>query len=264
VGAAFDRFCTPVPLERRKQSVAKAERIELSLPFGTLIGFAAGPADGPPVLLVHGWNSQAAFLVPLVSACARQGLRVYAFDMPAHGLTRDANPDKPTSTMVEWVETLIAATTALGVARWQSVLAHSFGALASCFAMGTRPWGGLPAMTADSLVLIAGASGMPTVVESYAAAVPSSDAEIADIVQGVERATTAAIAALTIAAVVDALPQRLMLIHDPLDEVTQLADIRSALARHPLWSEMLREGAGHDAILFQLEPGRAAAKFAAG
>ena len=264
MGAAFDRFCTPVPLERRRPSAAKAERIELALPFGSLIGLAAGPADGPPALVVHGWNSQAALLQPLVSALARQGLRVYAFDMPAHGQTRDANPSKPTSTMVEWVETMIAATAALGVARWQSVIAHSFGALASCFALGARPWGGLPAMSASSLVLIAGAAGMPTVVESYAAAVPSSDAEIADIVEGVERATDANIADLTVASVVAALPDRLMLIHDPEDPVTRIADIRGALAAHPLWSEMLRDGAGHDAILFQLDVGRAAAKFAAG
>ncbi len=208
MGTAFDVFCTPVQLERRKPGAAKFEPLALDLPFGRLIGIAAGPADGPPVLLVHGWNSQAALLLPLLSACTRQGLRVYAFDMPAHGQTRDANPMKPTSTMVEWVETLIAATAALGVTRWQSVIAHSFGGLAACFAFGPRPWGGLPATEAASLVLIAGASGMPTVVESYAAAVPCSDADLADIVAGIERATNAAIADLTIALTISELTRQ--------------------------------------------------------
>jgi pimeloyl-ACP methyl ester carboxylesterase len=264
VGAAFDRFCTPVPLERRKQAAAKAERLALDLPFGTLVGMAAGPAEGPPALLVHGWNAQAQFLAPLMSACARQGLRVYAFDMPAHGQTREANPAKPTSTMVEWVETLIAASAALGVTRWQSVIAHSFGALASCFALGKRPWGGGPAMSSSSLVLIAAASGMPSVVDSYAEQVPCSADDLADIVGGVEGVTRTALDVLSIRTVADALPARTLLIHDPADTLTRLADIRRELEAHPPSAEMLRDGAGHDAILFQLDVGRAAAKFAAG
>jgi len=263
LGAAFDRFCTPVQLERRKAPSAKFERLTLDLPFGRLVGLVAGPADGPPALAVHGWNSQAEFFLPLLSACARQGLRIYAFDMPAHGQTRDANPHKPTSTLVEWVETLIAATGALGVSHWRAVIAHSFGGLAACFAMGPRPWGGALPMKAASLVLIAGAAGMPSVIDSYAAAMASGEAEIADIVAGVEAATDAKLPALTIAAVAANLPERLLLIHDPADEIAPLADLKSALAAHPPSEELLRPGAGHDAILFQLEVGRAAAKFAA-
>ncbi|MEJ0026193.1 MAG: alpha/beta fold hydrolase [Rhizomicrobium sp.] len=264
MGAAFDRFCTPVQLERRKAPSAKFERIALELSFGRFMGLAAGPADGPPVLAVHGWNAQAEFFLPLLSACARQGLRVYAFDMPAHGRTRDANPHKPTSTLVEWVETLIAATAALGVPQWRSVIAHSFGGLAASFAMGPRPWAGGAPLTAGSLVMIAGAAGMPTVVDSYAAAAASSDADIADIVAGVEAATDAKLAALSIRAVAAHLPRRLLLIHDPADAIATLSDLKAELAAHPPSEELLRPGAGHDAILFQLEVGRAAAKFAAG
>jgi pimeloyl-ACP methyl ester carboxylesterase len=263
MGAPFDTFCTPVQLERRKAPSAKLDRLALDLPFGRLTGVATGPSDGRPVLAVHGWNAQAEFFAPLMLACARKGLRVFAFDMPAHGQTRDANP-KPTSTMVEWVETLIAATAALGIGEWQSVIAHSFGGLASCFALGPRPWGGLPAMRTRSLALIAGAAGMATVIESYAAQVPLRDEERADIVGGVEAATKARLAELSIASVAAHLPARLMLIHDPADDVTHLADIRAELVAHPPSEELLRPGAGHDAILFQLEVGRAIANFAAG
>jgi pimeloyl-ACP methyl ester carboxylesterase len=264
MGAAFDRFCTPVQLARRKQVSAKFERVALDLPFGRLVGFVAGPADGAPALAVHGWNSQAEFFQPLISACTRQGLRVYAFDMPAHGATREANPAKPTSTLVEWVETLIAASAELGIVEWRCAIAHSFGALAASFALGTRPWPGAPAMKANALALIAGAAGMPTVIESYAAADGTSAEDVADIVHGVEAATTAPLATLAIHAVATELPARLLLVHDPADAITRLADLRSELAAHPPSEEMLRPGAGHDGILFQLEVGRAVAKFAAG
>lgn len=253
-----------MPLERRKAPPDRLERLLLDLPFGRLAGFAAGPADGPPVLIVHGWNARADFLLPLLSACARQNLRAYAFDMPAHGATREANPAKPTSTMVEWVETLIAATAALGVARWKGVIAHSFGALASCFALAPRPWPGEAAMAADSLVLIAAAAGMPTVIESYRSQVEVSAEALADIVAGVEGVTATPLAGLTIRAVANALPQRLLVVHDPADTMTRLADIRAELAAHATREELLRDGAGHDAILFQPDTLRAAARFVSG
>jgi len=261
---AFDRFCTPVQLERRKASAGKFEKLALDLPFGRLIGVAAGPADGPPVLAVHGWNAQGEFFLPLILAMIRQGLRVHAFDMPAHGQTRDANPHKPSSTLVEWVETLLALTRVLGVEEWQGIVAHSFGALASAFAIGPRQWSDTPPLKTASLALIAGASGMPTVIESYAAGMKSSEADIADIVRGVEAATTAPLAALSIGAVARHLPARILLVHDPEDEIAKLSDLRYELASHPASDELLRPGAGHDGILFQLEVGRAVAKFIAG
>ena len=260
---AFDRFCTPVQLERRKAQSTKFERIALDLPFGRLTGIAAGPVDGPPVLAVHGWNAQAEFFQPLILACIRQGLRVYAFDMPAHGATRDANPHKPSSTLVEWVETLLALTRALEVEAWASSVAHSFGALAVAFAMGPRPWPGAPSFKARSLSFIAGASGMPTVIESYAAGMASSEADVADIIRGVEAATSAPLAALSIGAVASHLPQRILLVHDPEDEIAKLSDLKYELASHPASDELIRPKAGHDGILFQLEVGRAVAKFAA-
>lgn len=264
LAAAFDRFCTPVQLERRKAGADKFERIVLDLPFGRLTGLGDGPADAPPVLLVHGWNAQAEFFQPLISACARQGLRVYAFDMPAHGQTREANPAKPSSTLVEWVETMIAATSALGIAEWKSVIAHSFGGLAACFAMGERPWATTPPMKARSLALIAGAAGMPSVIDSYAATDPAMQGDVADIIRGVEAATSAPLAALTIASVAGSLPTRLLLAHDPGDEIAKLSDLQAALASHPPAEEMIRPGAGHDGILFQREIIRAVAAFAAG
>jgi len=262
LGAAFDRFCTPVQLERRKASAGKFARIALDLPFGRLTGIAGGPEDGPPVLLVHGWNSQAEFFQPLLSACVRQGLRVYAFDMPAHGQTREANPHKPASTLVEWVETLIDASRALNVAGWKCIIAHSFGGLAAGYALGARPWAGQPPTKAQSLVLLAGAAGMPTVIDSYARSTGAPESDIEDIRAGVVAACHVPLPQITVAAVADALPPRILVMHDPADDVARLADLKAVLAAHPPSEEILRPGAGHDGILFQLDVFRAVSKFA--
>ena len=249
-------------LERRKVSAGKFARLALDLPFGRLTGIAGGPEDGPPVLLVHGWNSQAEFFQPLLSACVRQGLRVYAFDMPAHGQTRDANPHKPTSTLVEWVETLIDASRALNVAEWKCIIAHSFGGLAASYALGARPWATQAPAKAQSLVFLAGAAGMPSVIDSYARStgVPQSDVE--DIRAGVIAACHVPLPEITIASVAAALPARMLLMHDPADDIARLDDLKAVLAAHPPSEEILRPGAGHDGILFQLDVFRAVSRFA--
>jgi pimeloyl-ACP methyl ester carboxylesterase len=262
MGAAFDRFCTPPLLERSKAASTKFERIVLDLPHYRLSAMAAGPEDGPPTLAVHGWGSQAEFFLPLVSACVRQGLRVYAVDMPAHGRTRDANPDRKTSTLVEWVETLLAIAPHLGIAEWHGVVAHSFGGLAGCFAIGPRPWSQTATLRTRSLSMIAGASGMPAIIDSYAANNASTADDVADITNGVETCTLTRLDQLSIRAVADHLPQRTQLIHDPDDAIAKLPDLKSQLTKP--YEELLRPGAGHDGILFQLEVGRAVSRFAKG
>jgi len=191
-------------------------------------------------------------------------LRVHAFDMPAHGQTRDANSHKPTSTLVEWVESLIALSRSLGIAQWQGVVAHSFGALAAAFAIGQRPWSVTQPIKTHSVSMIAGASGMPTVIDSYAARNATSPADVRNIVEGVEAATLASLPALAIRAVAHQLPERILIVHDPADEIARLPDLKTELRARLPSEELLRPGAGHDGILFQLEVGRAVAKFAAG
>lgn len=260
MGAAFDTFCTPPLLERAKAGSTKFERVVLDLPHYSLSAIAAGPADGPPALAVHGWGSQAEFFLPLVSACVRQGLRVYAVDMPAHGRTLQANPQRRTSTLVEWTETLLAIGPHLGVAEWSAVIAHSFGGLASCFALGPRPWSETPRLQTKSLSMIAGSSGMPAIIDTYAENNVSSKEDVADIVEGVETCTRAPLAKLAIRAVAEHLPDRTQLVHDPADNMAKLPDLKAQLTKP--YEELLRPGAGHDGILFQLEVGRAVARFA--
>lgn len=67
-------------------------------------GWPDGPAvpvvchrlgEGPAVLLVHGWQSQAADLLPLAKALAAAGCTVWAPDLPAHGQSGGARLSIP-------------------------------------------------------------------------------------------------------------------------------------------------------------------------
>jgi pimeloyl-ACP methyl ester carboxylesterase len=50
----------------------------------------AGPQDGRPVLLIHGWGASVYSWRHAIPALANEGCRVHAVDMPGHGLS-----DKP-------------------------------------------------------------------------------------------------------------------------------------------------------------------------
>lgn len=57
-----------------------------SWPDGPRVPFALHRrGDGPPALLVHGWQSQAADLMPMADALLAAGFSVWAPDLPAHG-----------------------------------------------------------------------------------------------------------------------------------------------------------------------------------
>ena len=107
---------------------------------------------------------------------------------------------------------------------------------------------------------------MPTVIESYAAGNATSAAGVANIIEGVERATSAPLGALAIGAVAAQLPDRILLAHDPDDAIAKLSDLsgpKTGIASGKRRTPAPRRQR-HDGILFQLEVGRAVAKFAAG
>src|SRR5919112_4997741 len=63
----------------------------VSLPSGVRVRvLACGPADGPPLLFVHGWSCSLYVFRKNYAAAASAGFRVYAPDLKGHGLS-----DKP-------------------------------------------------------------------------------------------------------------------------------------------------------------------------
>lgn len=85
----------------------------------------AGPADGAPVVLLHGWGCSAFFWRHLIPPLAAEGWRVVAPDLRGHGLSdRPLDPvaySRPG--MTAHVATLLDA---LGIAR-APIVAHSMG-----------------------------------------------------------------------------------------------------------------------------------------
>lgn len=94
-----------------------------------------GPADGIPVLAIHGWRDNAAtfeLLGPLLPS-----LRLVAIDLPGHGLSswRDADGDYY---IWSYLKDVLAVADALQLARFD-LLGHSMGGAISALLSGLLP-----------------------------------------------------------------------------------------------------------------------------
>jgi pimeloyl-ACP methyl ester carboxylesterase len=127
----------PVPAEGRLVDTA----------MGRIYVEEAGPADGPPVLLVHGSVGWAGLWRETAAALAAQGWRAIAFDMPPMGWSdRD-----PTATYDRATQGRRVAALARALDIRPVLVAHSFGAGAASEAAMAAP------EAFSGLVIVAGA-----------------------------------------------------------------------------------------------------------
>jgi len=104
--------------------------------------------SGPAVLLIHGWEANAGSMLHLVPALLDRGYRVCVLDLPGHGLS----PRAPTH-LVDASFALEAMLRSYG--RFQSIVAHSFGAAALCLTLERED-----TLTPDRIALVSPMPGM--------------------------------------------------------------------------------------------------------
>jgi pimeloyl-ACP methyl ester carboxylesterase len=80
-------------------------------------------ADGPTVLLIHGWSSDSSSMLGLVKPMLEAGFQVATFDAPGHGTSRGAR-----TTMARFVEAGVRVVDAIGGVDF--LVGHSLGAVA--------------------------------------------------------------------------------------------------------------------------------------
>ena len=188
--------------------------------------------DGQTVLLIHGWNGNAAQLSGFVAPLLRAGYYVAAPDLPAHGISGGTRTN---------VRELAGAILPLGrrLGPVHAVIAHSFGATATVLALAQ----GLGARRA---VLIAPPVDLPRYPRGFGAALGlsprSAEAMLGrlDALLGGREAydvlRTAAASART---------TRLAVLHDPGDREVPFAEGRALAAAWPGARFVPIPGSGH-------------------
>ncbi|WP_082495306.1 alpha/beta fold hydrolase [Cellulomonas sp. Leaf334] len=149
---ALRLWCTPARTKDRT-----------TIPGG--IAFRTGPiagqiwGDGPTVYLVHGWGGHRGQLRSLVGPLVDAGLRVVAYDAPAHGESGPGELGGRRTTLPEMSTALDTVIAAHGPAR--AVVGHSMGAAASALAV-------LDGTSTERLVLVTPLADPTTYIEGFA------------------------------------------------------------------------------------------------
>lgn len=131
---AVNRFLTPRkrPLSNNAQSTL-AEADNRIIPHGNReLATYVWEQDGPTVLLVHGWEANAAAMRGFIRPLRQAGFRVVAFDAPAHGRSTGRQTN-----FVDYCGAIQTVMQAIGPV--EAIIAHSFGAAAALYVLGRRP-----------------------------------------------------------------------------------------------------------------------------
>ncbi len=155
---AYRLFCTP----RRRATVslegetvmARAARIDVQAEGHRVAAYRGCAPDplspAPRVMLVHGWESRAAFLAVWVDPLQAAGFEVVAFDAPAHGASagRRANAIVFAQAMTAIVERFGPVSACIG---------HSLGGFASLLAVAGGRLFDREGLEVQRLLIFAGA-----------------------------------------------------------------------------------------------------------
>ena len=206
----------------------------LRIPFeGALLhGWIFG--EGPTVLLVHGWEGQAAQLAPLIGPLVARGQRVVAFDHFAHGQSPGSR-----STLPQMARAVLTVGRAVGPL--QAVAGHSLGGTAAALAL---TWG----LEAARCVLFCPPMEVPPFARAVAAGLGLSDAVAARMLARLGR-EVGPLEALDLRRVAPRLRAPLLLLHDEGDREVPFAHGQAVAAAWPGGHLLPLRGLGHRRLL---------------
>ena len=227
-------FLTPRPPRTPAPAfLPDAELLQIQTPAGRVAVQRAG--QGRPVLLLHGWEGQAADLAAFAPPLLAAGFQVLAMDLPAHGGSEGRQTNIPHS-----ARALQAVGDALGPLH--AVIAHSVGSAVLAEALH----GGLPA---DRAVLIAA----PAHYESYARQVGTlaglHAAGITRLLDLLREPLGVDIREVSLPRRAATLAHAALFIHSADDRVVAIADSEASAAAWPGARHLRLDGLGHRRIL---------------
>ena len=203
---------------------------------------------GPTVLLVHGWEGQAAQLSPLIGPLVARGLRVVVFDHLAHG----QSPGRR-STLPLMARAVLTVGRAVGPL--EAVVGHSLGGTASALALA---WG----LEAARCALLCPPLEVPPFARAVAAGLGLGEAGALRMLARLAR-EVGPLEALDLRRVAPRLRLPLLVLHDEADREVPFAHGEALAAAWPGARLLPLRGLGHRRLLRDPEVIRAVAEFVA-
>ncbi|CAN1724671.1 Alpha/beta fold hydrolase [Hyphomicrobium sp. 1Nfss2.1] len=252
---AFRIFCTPelsqhrsadhdILTARARFHLRNARWQVVPTPVGEVQAYVYEP-DGAPrgtVMLVHGWTSEAAFMTAFTEPLRRSGMRVVAFDFPAHGLS----PGRRTN-LADCARAMLAVCDHFGPI--DGVVAHSFGGFVALLVAE----GGPPLDHAHRIghfVLISCPNQLSEVTRNFGKTLNLRPAAQRAYERHLERVGHRPVSTFSAAALLRDVEAPVLIIHGREDEEVALQNAEDIVAAHPGARLMAFEGLGHRNVLF--------------
>jgi pimeloyl-ACP methyl ester carboxylesterase len=192
---------------------------------------------GPPVLLVHGWQTSAEHLVTLARPLLAGGHRVVAFDMPGHGKSEGEETD-----ITEVTEIGLQLSARFGP--FAAAIGHSYGGL--CLANLLRL-----GVAADRVILLASPATYQLLVERACALMRLSGPVRERFVAGIRRRYAPHVFERDFDAVKNLArrPVPTLVVHDQDDGQVPIADAELLGRAHPRVKLRITSRLGHSRIV---------------
>lgn len=231
---AYTLFSTPQSRRTSTKDQAvmdAAEKLRSTYTDRPLTGYAWG--QGPSILLVHGWEGSARNFTSLVTPLVNAGYRVIAFDAPAHG-----DSDGTTSNLVEYSTALAALTTEFGPL--YGVIAHSMGAAATIFMMGTMKHYRL-----KRLVLVGAPCELSDVMVRFAGELNITSRTLSHLFRLTYERVGIPVSAVSVKSMIPYITTPGLVIHDRRDPVIPFSDAVTIAEHWPSGNLLATDGLGH-------------------
>lgn len=267
----FQRWCTPDELETRPGDIALGDQatrgtLTISGVQGDIVDEVrtyrwepSEPAPGSPcAVLVHGWGSRASHFAAIIRGLTARGVRCAGFDAPAHGESGGTTASLPRIATAfrrlceELAHEGTPPTAAVG---------YSFGGLAAGLACVPKVIAGEPARM-PALTLISTPVTLASATRRWLEMAGEPQERSADLMTVLSRRGFDG-DRFDLLKVADALPQRLLILHDRGDEEVPVTDAEALAARRPDATLDLTERFGHARMLLARPVVRAVAEFVA-
>lgn len=210
-----------------------AELLQLDTPSGRVALLRAG--HGPTVLLLHGWEGQAADLAAFAPPLLEAGFQVLAMDLPAHGQSEGRQTNIPHS-----ARALRAVGSAVGPLH--AVIAHSVGSAVLAEALHAG-------LVAERAVLIAAPAHYAAYARQVGTLAGLDAAGIARLLDLLREPLGIDIHEVSLPRRAAALTQPALFVHSADDRVVAIADSEASAAAWPGARHLRLDGLGHRRIL---------------
>lgn len=240
---AFELFQKPLNKKVRKKelsfySVAKSFKIKHYLE--DIHCYELGNPAGPMVLMVHGWESNAASMSGLALKLAENGHHVILFNLPAHGYStlKKAN-------LKICKEVFLEVLNHLNPKQPFSVVSHSFGSAVTAYALSKTSY------HVDQLIFLTSPNQITTIFEDFSNFIGLSSKAHKQLCQRAENILHEPLTKVRVDHLSEKISyDKLLLIHDTYDKIIPKSSAIDIYNEWPNSELQLLEKTGHYKMLW--------------